>query len=571
MPTKDEQQNSFLTDTQLTSNYKIIRRLGKGAMGQVYLAEQIHVGRRPVALKILNPECAANPQLVKRFESEAATAGRIHHRNVVTVYESRLTDQNHFYVAMEYVAGRTLREELAARGALPLGEVVEITKQICAGLGAAHKMGVVHRDIKPDNIMLVRSDEEAELTVKVLDFGIARLAESQFNTMQTAPGLIIGTPAYLSPEQAAGSIGNQIDARADIYSLGMVIYEMITGRVAFYSDSWLAIVRQQLYDPPPSPSQLVAGVQISPAIEQVVMRALEKDRERRQQTATQFAKELEQAYSEYIAPTDKLAPQSKGETTRLAKQKPSPVAAGTGQRTNWKLLVGLPSLLLILIAAGLWLFANREEQPVTATPTITVSPSPLPPTPSAPLVHLEVMNFRVTRKDQVDKLKTLPLDLTVKSGERISFEFKLAHPGAVYLMLENDDHSWRWLDAAFHGPAAISPADRWIVMPRDSWYVLDENAGLEKFWMLYVPRGSESSLAEMIASDEMTIERSGKWEGSAILKPDKAESISNWLKANAIELKAAGSQVGKEVIFNLWQDAELSKASFYRIELKHIQ
>ncbi len=571
MPTKDEQQNSFLTDTQLTSNYQIIRRLGKGAMGQVYLAEQIHVGRRPVALKILNPECAANPQLVKRFESEAATAGRIHHRNVVTVYESRLTDQNHFYVAMEYVAGRTLREELAARGALPLGEVVEITKQICAGLGAAHKMGVVHRDIKPDNIMLVRSDEDAELTVKVLDFGIARLAESQFNTMQTAPGLIIGTPAYLSPEQAAGAIGNQIDARADIYSLGMVIYEMITGRVAFYSDSWLAIVRQQLYDPPPSPSKLATGAQISPAIEQVVMRALEKDRERRQQTATQFAKELEQAYAEYIAPTDKLASQPKGETTRLAKPKPSSVPAETGKRTNWTLLIGLPSLLLILIAAGLWLFAKREEQPVAATPTATVSPSLLLPTPSAPPVHLEVMNFRVTRKDQVDKLKTLPLDLTVKSGERISFEFKLANPGAIYLMLENDDHSWRWLDAASNGQAAIAPADRWIVLPRDSWYVLDDNAGLERFWMLYVPPGAESSLAELVASNGIAVEHSGKWEGSAILKPEQSEAISNWLKANGAELKASGSQVGKEVIFNLWQNAELSKASFYRIELKHIQ
>lgn len=568
MPTKDEQQHSFLTDRQLISNYQIIRRLGKGAMGQVYLAEQIHVGRRPVALKILNPECAANPQLVKRFESEAATAGRIHHRNVVTVYESRLTDQGHFYVAMEYVAGRTLREELAARGALPLSEVVEITKQICAGLGAAHKMGVVHRDIKPDNIMLVRSDEDAELTVKVLDFGIARLAESQATSMQTAPGLIIGTPAYLSPEQAAGAIGNQIDARADIYSLGMVIYEMITGRVAFYSDSWLAIVRQQLYDPPPSPSKLATGVQISPAIEQVVMRALEKDRERRQQTATQFARELEQAYAEYIASTDKLDPQSKGETTRLAKPKSSVEQA---KGTSWKLFAGASSLLLILIAAGFWLFANRKDQPVAATPTATISPSPSPATPSVPPVHLEVMNFRVTRKDAVDKLKTLPLDLTVKSGERISFEFNLASPGAVYLMLENDDHSWRWLDAAANGQVAISAADRWIVLPQDSWYVLDDNAGLEKFWTLYVPRGADSSLADLIASNGIAVERNGRWEGSATLKPEQAEAISNWLKANAVELKATGNQVGKEVIFNLWQDAELSKASFYRIELKHIQ
>src|SRR5262249_171982 len=151
------------------------RRLGQGGMGEVYLAEQLHVGRRRVALKVLNRACSDSPSAVRRFENEAASAGLIHHPNVVTIYESNITRDGQMYVAMEYVEGRSLGELLDQQGPLPLERVVEITKQICAGLAAAHKLNIVHRDIKPDNIMLAQEDEG--LVVKVLDFGIARLLE----------------------------------------------------------------------------------------------------------------------------------------------------------------------------------------------------------------------------------------------------------------------------------------------------------------------------------------------------------------------------------------------------------
>ncbi len=165
---------SGLLSNQITRDYTIIELLGKGGMGEVYLAEQLRVGRRRVALKVLSRACSEDPEIIKRFENEAASAGRIHHRNVVMIYESRVTDDGQIYVVMEYVDGNSLGHEIAERGALPLEEIVEITKQVCAGLSTAHKLGIVHRDIKPDNIMIAR-DDEGTFSAKVLDFGIARL------------------------------------------------------------------------------------------------------------------------------------------------------------------------------------------------------------------------------------------------------------------------------------------------------------------------------------------------------------------------------------------------------------
>ena len=576
MQTTEKQQEAFFTDPQIAGNYRLLRRLGQGAMGQVYLAEQIHVGNRPVALKVMKPECAANPQLVKRFETEAATAGRIQHRNVVTIYESRLTEQGNLYVAMEFVAGRTLRDELADRGALPINEVIEITNQICAGLHAAHKHGVVHRDIKPDNIMLLRAKREddglEELTVKVLDFGIARLAESQQESMHTAPGLILGTPAYLSPEQAAGAIGNKIDARADIYSLGMVVYEMLTGRVAFQSDSWLAVVRQQMYDPPPAPSRIGPGVPSN--IEQVVMQALEKDRERRPQTALLFARDLGRAYAQCFAPTDELVARQRSQSapisaTRAMEAAPPPVNQSSSLAVNWKSISVLATLALILAAAAFWIFNRKPESSPDTPPTNSPASAVLPPSAPVDAIRRDVMTYRITRKQPFAGLRTLPLDLSAKSDERILFEFKLNAPGAVYLIAEQGDHSWRWLDASENGQASVFPAGRWIELPRDSWYVLDNRTGAEVFWLLCASRELNWSLAEAAAPAQLAVERGGRWQGSAAIEPATVDRLVNWLKTNGKEMNASGTLTGDEVQFSLWQEAELNRVSFHRIELKH--
>jgi formylglycine-generating enzyme required for sulfatase activity/predicted Ser/Thr protein kinase len=284
---------------QIARDYEIIRLLGKGGMGEVYLAEQLRVGRRRVALKVLNRACSEDPEVIKRFENEAAFAGRIHHLNVVMVYESRITDDGQLYVAMEYVEGSNLRDVINQRGPLPLAEVVEITRQICSGLSVAHKLGIVHRDIKPDNIMLANA-EDGELVVKLLDFGIARLSEAGAGGSQTQTGIVMGTPYYMSPEQALGHTGDKIDLRSDIYSLGMVVYQMMTAKLPFESASWMQIMYKHINERPMPPSQFRPELANYNELEKVVLKALEKPREDRQQTATQFASQLDAAYNKTV-------------------------------------------------------------------------------------------------------------------------------------------------------------------------------------------------------------------------------------------------------------------------------
>ena len=204
----------------LSRRFHIVRRLGKGGMGTVFLAEQIGVGNRPVALKILNRKLLDDPDFLLRFQNEAGSTGRIRHPNVVTIFESAQGDDGTPYIAMEFLEGESLHEALKQRGALPLPEVMEILQQAARGLNAAHKLGIIHRDLKPDNIFLTKSDE-GELVVKVVDFGIAKLRES---AMHTQTGIVLGTPAYMSSEQAYGMRSDELDARSDIYSLGIVVY-----------------------------------------------------------------------------------------------------------------------------------------------------------------------------------------------------------------------------------------------------------------------------------------------------------------------------------------------------------
>jgi len=269
----------------LSRRFRLVRRLGKGGMGTVFLAEQIGVGNRPVALKVLNRKLLDDPDFPLRFQNEAGSTGRIHHPNVVTIYESAQSDDGTPYIAMEFLEGESLREVLKQRGALPLPEVAEILQQAAGGLNAAHELGIIHRDLKPDNLFLTHGDE-GELVVKVVDFGIAKLRESSTHTMT---GTVLGTPAYTSSEQAWGMRSDQLDARSDIYSLGVVVYEMLSGRVPFHSVTLFGCLYMHMLEEPP-PFQAVAhNLHVSPKVEAVVMKALKKEREERYQSALEFA------------------------------------------------------------------------------------------------------------------------------------------------------------------------------------------------------------------------------------------------------------------------------------------
>jgi serine/threonine-protein kinase len=272
----------------LSRRYRIVRRLGAGGMGTVFLAQQIGVGNRPVALKVLNRKLLDDPQFLLRFHNEAASTGLIHHPNVVTIYESAQADDGTPYIAMEYLEGETLRQILEVRGALAVLEVRGILHQAARGLSAAHKLGIIHRDLKPDNFFLTRGDE-GEPIVKVLDFGIAKLRESATHT-QT--GMVLGTPAYMSYEQASGMRSDELDARSDVYSLGVVVYEMLSGRVPFHSDTPLGYVRKHMLEDPPPFRAVAPGSPVPLGVERAVMKALVKDRDQRYPTVLDFSREF---------------------------------------------------------------------------------------------------------------------------------------------------------------------------------------------------------------------------------------------------------------------------------------
>ena len=270
----------------LSRRFTIVRRLGVGGMGTVFLARQIGVGNRLVALKVLNRKLLDDPEFLERFHNEAGSTGSIHHPNVVTIHESGQADDGTPYIAMELLDGESLRQVLKKVGALPVAECAEILMQVARGLNAAHKLGIIHRDLKPDNIFLMRGDE-GELIVKIVDFGIAKLRESSTHTLT---GMVLGTPAYMSAEQAAGIPSDELDARSDIYSLGIAVYEMLSGSVPFYSTTPLGYVHKHMLEVPPPFRAVDPSLLVAPEVEAVVMKALSKEREERYQSAMEFAR-----------------------------------------------------------------------------------------------------------------------------------------------------------------------------------------------------------------------------------------------------------------------------------------
>ena len=267
-----------LIDTLFDGRYLIIRKLGSGGMANVYLAADQELGRR-VAIKILDDRHARDEQFVERFRREAQNAAGLSHPSIVSIYD-RGDSEGTYYIAMEYVEGRTLKELLVARGPSPLGIAIDYTRQILSALRFAHRNGIVHRDIKPHNVIV-----DGEGRVKVMDFGIARAGAA---SQMTEAGSIIGTAQYLSPEQARGA---PVDQTSDLYSTGIVLYELLTGSVPFTGETPVEIAMKHLSQAPVAPS--AHRPEIPRDLDYVVLRALAKDPADRYHSAEEMDSDLE--------------------------------------------------------------------------------------------------------------------------------------------------------------------------------------------------------------------------------------------------------------------------------------
>ena len=401
-------ENEDQTGTVIDDKYRLEYLIGRGGMGAVYCATRLLIGDL-VAIKILHRDQVSDAEAVERFRREAQAAARLKHPNAVTIYDFGVSSAGLVFLVMEKVEGESLRTLIQRQGPLTPSAVAEIMIQACAALDEAHRQNIVHRDLKPDNILVQFITNG--LRVKVLDFGIAKIRDvSAAAGNLTQAGAVMGTPHYMSPEQC---LGEELDGRSDIYSLGVVLHEMLSGQVPFNSPASTAVVIQHVTQPPPALRAI--NVSISPAIEAAVLRALQKRREDRQQTANDLAQEFANAANNGHSISN-VGPYNSGARQPLAQaviNAPPPLANTPAansaptmmfQTPNWvsrsapqvpplspqaalpattkarrKPLLFVAAFLVVAIAAGLWLWLGHR--PSTDTVQSTKESSEVPAAP----------------------------------------------------------------------------------------------------------------------------------------------------------------------------------------------
>lgn len=313
-----QRDDPFIGQT-LPGGYHILDLISVGGMGRVYRAEQSVLGRT-VAVKIIHPHLLADENAALRFLTEARASSQLNHPNSIAVYEFGRTQQGQPYLVMEFLRGRDLARIMAEEGLLPIPRIVNVLIQVLSALSEAHELGIVHRDLKPENIVLEPLRRGGDL-VKVLDFGLAKLkADARAPRNVTSPGIVCGTPDYMAPEQGQG---DPIDGRSDLYAVGVMLFQLLTGRLPFDAESPTQIVMMHLTVPPPDPREVAPHRDISDALAAVVSRALEKRASRRYQDALEFADALRDA----IAQSDASVPPSRRSMLPLSSTRPSTTIA----------------------------------------------------------------------------------------------------------------------------------------------------------------------------------------------------------------------------------------------------
>ena len=424
----------------LGGRYRLEASIGTGGMAQVFRGFDTTLDRT-VAIKILAPQFARDPSFVERFRREAQAAARLNHPNIVNVYDTGV-DADTNYIVMEHVEGRTLAEYLSGGGRLSPVKAAEIGEKVAEALAAAHAQGVIHRDIKPANIMVTRDGR-----VKVMDFGIARLVAGPDTVEQTAA--VLGTAAYLSPEQAQGQ---SVDARSDLYSLGVVLYEMLAGRPPFTGDSAMAVAYKHVQETPLPPSSL--NPDVPPALDAVVMRALAKNPANRYQNAVEFREDLRRVIAGQDVEATPLLPAGAGATQVISRPPPTAVLPPTepdeGSRKVWMgILIG--ALILLILGGGAYLLAQN---------LLGDDPKPLVPVPNVVGESLEDASAEL-----------IAAKFTVKSVEQVSDE----RPGTV---LEQSPAAGDQAEEGSEVTLTIAKAPKTFEVPNLTGTTIDEATAL---------------------------------------------------------------------------------------------
>jgi serine/threonine-protein kinase len=429
---------------QRFGNYRSISLLGEGGMGAVYLAEHPDIGRK-VAIKVLRSEFSRDAQLLGRFMNEARAANAIRHPNIIEILDSGTTEQGMPYLVMELLEGEVLAGRLRRLGRLSLPNALEFAYQSASAVGAAHRKGIVHRDLKPDNLFVVPDEHDpARERIKVLDFGIAKLQmRAVGDSVKTRTGTLMGTPVYMSPEQSMGT--KEVDHRSDIYSLGVIIYEMICGKPPFFSEGFGELVHLHLNVPPPPPRTLLPSLPEN--VEALILKTLAKKPEDRYQSMAELQEAIKDVSAGAFAVRGNSTPDFSGGTLPTAAFLPTPTThlprqsttfSTNGERVNearavsrspgrLKLLVGV--IATVAVVGGWVLWSRQHTQAVVVVPDKAALPAPIPapppPTPRGPnvpkMVQISISSTpggaRVLRISDGQNLGTTPMTFEEPAGE----------------------------------------------------------------------------------------------------------------------------------------------------------
>jgi len=346
----------------IMGRFRVIERIGTGGMGTVYRAEQLGLDRQ-VALKVLKKELISDRETVARFHREAKAMSMLMHPNTVRVFDFGEDDDGYLFLAMELLEGELLTAWAEREETPPVDEVVNTIREVLRSLNEAHSKGLIHRDLKPDNIFLARVEGRERPVVKVLDFGIAKVfrGEKKIDQLETQAGTVFGTPRYMSPEQAQGKT---LDHRSDLYSVGVLLYQLLSGRPPFLDDDAVVVMAKHIRETPPSPRTMVPHQPIPRSLDKVVMRALSKEPDGRFDNADAFEQALEATLPDVEA-------EASGGADRTS------VMIGGAALPRVPLAIGAVIVLAALVAAGVLVFAPGEDE-------IAVAAEPPPPTRSPP-------------------------------------------------------------------------------------------------------------------------------------------------------------------------------------------
>lgn len=473
--TSDEARPEILNKGQPFGSYIILDSLGSGGMGEVYLARDTRLDRT-VALKVLSPDISQDERRMQRFRQEAKVASSLNQPNILTVFEFGEVD-GLIFLATEFIDGETLRDHLHGKRLGPR-EIVDISIQVLAALDAAHEARIVHRDIKPENVMLRRRDG----VVKVLDFGLAKVTENRYTTAEavtefrTAPGVIMGTINYMSPEQAQAS---EIDERTDIWSTGVIMYEMVTGKMPFRGSTTSHTIVQIIEKDPVPPAKLVkAPVEL----ERIVMKAIAKKPSERYQTAKDMLADLRsfQKRVEMDAEFKQTSPLITQTQDDVGRQK---------KRVLVFAVIGMLLVTAAIFAVNMWRSAPKAGNPSVTTPAVS-------PVERTLTYWITVQKFK-NEKPYQDPF-TLAGEINFEAGYRIRVNVRSPQQGYLYILNEGPASGAPEYNIVFPTPTAnkgssLLPADQMIQIPEKTWLKFDTQQGVEKLWLVF----SENALPEL--------------------------------------------------------------------------